>query len=204
MRLMADATSTNFNNLPTGIMRAGYVTGTPDIKWTLQQISTASVTIDQGGDGSPVGIADVRDVEAGAWTMAAAVSLAGWTAPRPTIYTSLDNLPALEQAGWKGDVWVADYTGTQPSSPPAMPAGMTCVAVQYTDQGGGGTYDLSVVFDPIWPEADVIIPGVPGTWLAMPTAFTGSNGDAIYVGYGTDGTVWWAKYSAGAWTAGQL
>ena len=28
---------------------------------------------------------------------------------------------------------------------------MTCVAVQYTNQGGGGTYDLSVVFDPAWP-----------------------------------------------------
>lgn len=201
---MADAISANYASLPPGVMWAGYVTGTPDIQWSAAQLATATVTIDQGADGSPVLTANVRDVETGAWTAAAAVNLAGWTAPRPTIYISLDSLSELEQAGWQGDVWVADYTGTAPDSPPAVPAGMTCVAVQYTDQGGGGTYDLSVVFDPIWPEANVTIPGVPGTWLTFPTAFTGSNGDAIFVGYGTDGTVWWVKYSAGAWTAGQL
>lgn len=135
---------------------AGYVTGTPDIAWTLADFQAAFdagkivVTIDQGGIGSPVPVAQVRDVEAGAWTPAAAVS-APWTAARPTIYISLASLPELEQAGWRGDVWVADWTGTPPASPPPVPAGMTCVAQQYSDQGGGGAYDLSVVFDPAWP-----------------------------------------------------
>lgn len=188
---------------------AGYVTGSPDIVWTpadwAQFGGLVPVTIDQGFTGSPVAAANVRDVEAGAWTAAAAVDLTGWTTARPTIYCSLDVLPQLEQVGWQGDVWVADYTSAAPGSPSAVPAGMTCVAVQWTDQGGGGAYDLSVVFDPTWPvEANVIIPGVPGMWLTYPTAFTSSTGDAYYVGYGIDGTVWWAKFSDGAWTSGQL
>jgi hypothetical protein len=135
-------------------MVAGYVTGTAEIQWTAADwalfAGTATVTIDQGANGSPVPTADVRDVETGAWTVEAAVS-APWDAARPTIYCSLATLPQL--AGWAGDVWVADWTGTPPTSPPAVPAGMTCVAVQYSDQGGGGAYDLSVVFDPAWPTA---------------------------------------------------
>jgi hypothetical protein len=97
--------------------------------------------------------ATVRDVETGAWTPGAAVSEQPWTAVRPTIYCSLDTLPDVAAAGWQGDVWVADYgePPVTPTAPPAVPAGMTCVAVQWSDQGGGGAYDLSVVFDPTWP-----------------------------------------------------
>jgi hypothetical protein len=151
-------------------MVAGYVTGTPDIRWTAADwalFTVPAVTIDQGATGSPVLTADVRDVEAGAWTVAAAVSTAGWTAPRPTIYCSAATLPALQQAGWLGDVWVADWTYSPPGNPYPVPAGMTCVAVQYTDQGGGGAYDLSVVFDPAWPE---------GGTMAAPTTIQNNWG----------------------------
>ena len=160
MRSMGDATHDNVSALVAdrGNLQliAGYVTGTSSIQWTPSDWASfpgrVLVTIDQGAYGSPVAAADVRDVESGAWTAAAAVNRAGWTAARPTIYISLDSLPSLESAGWQGDVWIADYTGTVPSGPPSIPAGMTCVAWQYTDQGGGGAYDLSAVFDPVWPS----------------------------------------------------
>lgn len=159
-RIMGDATHDNVSALAADRgsiqLAAGYVTGTPEIIWTPSDWASFPglplVTIDQGADGSPVAAAMVRDVEPGAWSAAAAVVRTGWTTPRPTIYISLDSLDSLESAGWQGDVWVADYTYTAPSSPPAVPAGMTCVAMQYTDQGGGGAYDLSVVFDPTWPS----------------------------------------------------
>jgi hypothetical protein len=209
-RIMGDAIGVNAAALAAAgtDLAAGYVTGDGSIPWTAADWALFDgrtvVAIDQGAHGSPVATASVRDVEHGAWTAAAAADTTGWTTPRPTIYISLDSLPSLEQAGWRGDVWIADYTGTEPSAPPLMPPGMTCIGVQYTDTGGGGAYDLSVIFDPTWPEACMTIPGIPGTWLALPVAFTSSNGTAFYIGYGTDGTVWSAKFTAGAWTLTQL
>jgi hypothetical protein len=136
-------------------MVAGYVTGTPDIQWTASDFALFAgkvvVTIDQGANGSPVGSANVRDVEAGAWTPAAAVQLAGWTAPRPTIYCNLSTLPAVTGAGWTGDVWLADLTSAPPTSPPPV-GGVNVVAQQYA-LSVAGAYDLSVVFDPAWPSA---------------------------------------------------
>jgi hypothetical protein len=159
-RLMGDATHVNVPQLasaPGLQVAAGYVTGTPDILWTAADwarfAGISQVTIDQGGVGSPVASAVVRDVEAGAWTVANAVNRDRWTASRPTIYCSLSTVPTLASAGWSGDVWVANWTSTPPSSPPATP-GMNCVAVQYTNQGGGGAYDLSIVFDPAWPTGE--------------------------------------------------
>jgi hypothetical protein len=159
-RSMGDAIHANVPALAAAgtDMAAGYVTGSADIMWTAADWALFPqpwVTIDQGYTGSPVATADVRDVEQGAWTVAAAVDTSGWTAPRPTIYCSASVLAGLAQAGWAGDVWVADWTGTPPGEPVAVPAGMTCVAVQYSDQGGGGAYDLSVVFDPTWPANGV-------------------------------------------------
>jgi hypothetical protein len=159
-RIMGDAIH---DNVPALVqagtqMVAGYVTGSLDVLWTPADWAlfpgVPAVTIDQGYTGSPAASANVRDVEQGAWTVAGAVNLTGWTAPRPTIYCSASVLPQLGAAAWQGDVWVADWTGTPPASPPVVPVGMTCVAVQYTDQGGGGLYDLSVVFDPYWPAKE--------------------------------------------------
>ncbi len=158
MRIMGDAIHLNVPKLAVAPvqMAAGYVTGTADIQWTAADwqrfIEIPRVMIDQGYQSPAVTTATVRDVETGAWTPGVAVELANWTAQRPTIYCSASVLPALEQAGWRGDVWVADWTGSPPSSPYPVPSGMTCVAVQYSDQGGGGAYDLSVVFDPVWPS----------------------------------------------------
>jgi hypothetical protein len=185
-RTMGDAIGVNAAVLEEAgtDMVAGYVTGDGDVPWTAEDwgrfFGKVVVTIDQGSHGSPVPPADVRDVEAGAWTVGAAVSRAGWTATRPTIYCSASTLSALEGAGWKGDVWVADWTGTPPAGPYPVPAGMTCVAVQYTDKGGGGAYDLSVVFDPAWPGGTTPAPPVT-SWQEdmmrlLPTLAQGSTG----------------------------
>jgi hypothetical protein len=109
------------------------------------------VTIDQGFTGSPVASANVRDVEAGAWTVANAVNRNGWTAPRPTIYCSLDTVQQVAQAGWQGDLWVADYVASPPAAPPPMPSGIRCVGTQWTDTADSSTIDLSVIFDESWP-----------------------------------------------------
>jgi len=155
--IMGDATHANVAKLvhQNTELNAGYVTGSPTVKWTdndWDQFHPISrVTIDQGFTGSPVASAMVRDVEAGAWTPSDAIATL-WTAPRPTIYCSASTLPQLEAAGWRGDVWVADYVTIIPNAPYPVPAGMRCVAWQWTDLAQGGTVDLSVVFDPYWPQ----------------------------------------------------
>jgi len=152
VRLMGDATHDNVAALAAGswALVGGYVTGSPDIQWTSDDWakfpSVPHVTIDQGFTGSPVATADVRDVETGAWKAAAAADTSNWTAPRPTIYTNQDGLPAVQQAGWTGDVWLA-IVEPQPTVPPVID-GVNIVAVQFKL---GGKFDISVVFDPWWP-----------------------------------------------------
>lgn len=162
-RTMGDAIHDNVAALAAAgpwDMVAGYVTGSPDILWTTADMAQFPgipiVTIDQGFTGSPVATADVRDVENGAWTPTAAVNRAGWTAARPTIYCNESTLPSVLAAGWQGDLWLAIVTSQPPSSPPVV-AGCTVVAVQYA-LSVSGAYDVSVVFDPTWPEVTVTTP----------------------------------------------
>jgi hypothetical protein len=173
-RSMGDAIHLNVAALAAAgtDMVAGYVTGTPDIQWTTADwalfAGKVAVTIDQGFTGSPVDSADVLDVEPGAWTPAGAVAQKPhMTSPRPTVYCSASVVPELDAAGWRGDVWVADWTSTPPLQPYPVPAGMTCVAVQYSDQGGGGAYDVSVVFDDAWPGTAVQPPASNWTEQAV-------------------------------------
>lgn len=160
-REMIDCTHANLPGVLPVIKTLGvplvafYDTGSADIKWTATDLATVNkyaelVPIDQGGAGSPVQWATVRDVEARAWTVAAAVDRAHWLAPRPTIYISFSRLGELVAAGWDGDVWVADWVSFLPPGPPVAPAGakFKIVAWQFRNHG---TYDSSVVFDPAWP-----------------------------------------------------
>ena len=154
VRLMGDATHDNVAALAknTWALVGGYDTGTPDIQWVpadWQQFpDIPHVDIDQGFTGSPVASSNVRDVERGAWSVADAVNLNGWTAPRPTIYCNQSTLPAVINAGWTGDVWLAKVE-TEPTLPPVID-GVNVVAVQF-DLGVKGEYDMSAVFDPYWP-----------------------------------------------------
>lgn len=137
-------------------MVLGYVTGTPDIRWTPEDWNrfpeSRRVTIDQGGEGSPVLGAVVRDVETGAWQpKEAAVDRTGWNVPRPTIYCNENTLPRILAAGWKGDLWLAIPSAAPPATPPGVP-GCRVVAVQYRFESA---YDESVIFDDSWPEREV-------------------------------------------------
>lgn len=150
-----DAIHDNVASIPTvADVVMGYVTGSPDIKWTSADFGrfphSRIVTIDQGFTGSPVLWATVRDVEVGAWDARAAVlDTAGWDVPRPTIYCNMDTLPDILAAGWKRDLWLAIPSNSAPSEPPIVAEG-NVVAIQWRFTG---QFDESVVFDPDWPDA---------------------------------------------------
>lgn len=153
-RIMVDATHFNVRSLklayPDPPLVAGYLTGSSNIQWDAADWAywpdSMHVSIDQGGIGSPMRSPIVRDVESGAWSVGAAVNRNGWITERPTIYCSRSNLPLLVNAGWRGDVWLAD-PGYPYTNPPEYP-GINVVAVQHTYTT---TYDVSTVFDDTWP-----------------------------------------------------
>jgi len=168
-RWMINGTHANMqairNAIASGEMLGYYVTGTPGIRATISDLATFTghvrVSIDQGGPGSPVPTATVRDVESGAWTVASAVQTHNWTAKRPTIYCSLDTVPEVQAAGWRGDLWLA-IPGYTPSTPPTV-KGCTVVAVQRTFDP---EYELSSVYDDSWPydaPKTAVAPGISVT-----------------------------------------
>lgn len=167
IRVMWDAISANIGSIPSNAaMVAGYDTGTPDIVWGPHDWTmfpdASHVHIDQGGIGSPVPAATVRDVESGAWTPEAAVTdVSHWHTLRPTIYCNESTLPRVLAAGWKGDLWLAIPSSSEPASPPEV-KDCTVVAVQWRF---AGEYDQSVVFDQYWPNRP---PADPGVMYAAP------------------------------------
>lgn len=134
-----------------GDMVALYVTGSPDIRATAGDIALFNghqiTTIDQGFTGSPVKTATVRDVERGAWTLHDAIN-EPWEAERKTLYLSRSLIPSAQEAGWHGDVWLAEWEA-MPTIAPHF-TGLTVVAQQWANLG---PYDLSVVWDTTWPKA---------------------------------------------------
>lgn len=160
-RFMVDTTHNGFQGSRTAISHAQlvalYGTGTPDIKATPEDIaeipaSMTLVTIDQGGPGSPIPHATVRDVESGAWTVADAVKTEGWEPEHGnerTIYCSVSKLDALITEGWTGKVWIAAPEGDFPV--PYHHAGIDIAVQQYLMDQEGGLYDVSQVFDANWP-----------------------------------------------------
>jgi hypothetical protein len=163
-----DATHQNVLSIPHDArVVMGYDTGTQDIRWTpndwSQFRSARPVHVDQGGLGSPVLTATVRDVETGAWSPESAVrDVTGWHPERPTIYCNRDTLPRVLAAGWKGDLWLAIPSGIRPTVAPVV-KGCTVVAVQFDF---AGAFDRSVVFDDTWPRK---VPPVTGTQFPAPS-----------------------------------
>lgn len=153
-----DATHINVAQIPANARVVfGYDTGTPDIKWTggnyARFVSARKVHIDQGGLGSPVLTAHMRDVEPNAWSPESAVTeTRGWNPPRPTIYCDRYDLPRVLAAGWHGDLALAIPSDLPPEKPPLV-AGCTVVAVQWKFEAG---MDLWVVFDDTWPERNIM------------------------------------------------
>jgi hypothetical protein len=163
-RKMGDAIHLNVSVLAgvSGLqVVAGYVTGSADIVWTAADWAMfpgiPHVEIDQGYTGAPVYSATVQDVETGAWTPA---SVPNWqaqcTAARPTVYCNQSTLPAVLATGWRGNLWLA-IPGWQPGNALPSAPGCTVVAVQ-NQLDVANAYDLSVVLDSTWPEADMTTP----------------------------------------------
>lgn len=163
-RLMIDVTHANARKVateePTPALIALYRTGSADIEDTKADAAlwphATQVWIDQGGNGSPVPTADVRDVEPGAWSAHDAVHNLNWTADRKTIYCDRSDLSAVIAEGWTGDVWLAwpGFAGTvAPSFPPVH-----IVAVQNVFLAD---HDRSIVFDAAWPLKEPVTPPPP-------------------------------------------
>lgn len=163
----ADATSVHVADLPHGIQHAGYVTGGPGIPWTVAQFDAdpRAVRIDQspastGWDAT----ADIDDYENGAVTLAelaprAKLRQAAFNQGtrhgqrRPGVYASEANLTAVVNALTGGGVrsgvglWVAHWGLTEAEAQALVAdAGgpFPVIGVQYSNQGGGGTYDIDV------------------------------------------------------------
>lgn len=159
MRIMYDCIHDNVYAVK-GVVKPGdlvalYDTGSPDIRETAADLVKFTghqvILIDQGFTGSPQPMANVRDVEPGAWIAAEAVRNRPWSPSggRPTIYCDRNDLAYVKAAGWTGDVWLA-APGPMPTSRVIDPQ-VNIVAVQFGFNQDGGRYDVSVVFDGNWP-----------------------------------------------------
>jgi hypothetical protein len=203
-RLMGDATHDNVNTLAgvSGLqLVAGYVTGSPDVRWTESDFARfpgiPHVEIDQGFTGAPVYSATVQDVEAGAWSPN---SVPNWqahcTAPRPTVYCNQSTLPAVLATGWRGNLWLA-VPGWREGQALPSPPGCTIVAVQ-NQLDVHTAYDLSTVLDPTWPS----LAPVPAPEAEMIATAAYSDGRLFAALTGTDNNVYATEQSSpgSGWT----
>jgi hypothetical protein len=188
--LAYDVTAADYPSVPAG-QRCGYTTGSGDIVWTAPMWATnpGAVRIDQDVAASD-GTADILDVEGGAatfadcpgWVKRARASFAVNTRPgqrQPAIYFSASNAAnvanALLAGGVTGDVglWIADWNLSEAAAIVAvtLAAGpFPIVGIQFSDLGGGGSYDLDV-FSQQWLAKQS---GVVGN-----TVVEGSSGPAV-------------------------
>lgn len=116
------------------------------------------------------------------------------------VYSDLSVLPSLGAVANR-PLWVSWPNATPPVASQLSPWGtwtfwQNGISGTDTDQYNGDAAELAA-----WLGGTVTIPGVPATWLSMPVPFAWANGDSGFIGYGTDGNVWMAKYSSGAWTS---
>jgi hypothetical protein len=138
-------------SLPLPDVMFWYGTGSNGIPWNESEKTlfpaSIMVEIDQGGNGSPIMTAVVRDVESQAWPPGTAVNLAGWDVPRPTIYCARDSIPSVLADGWEGDIWLA-WPGWNGEPLPDV-GKCTIIGVQDVF---AGQYDHTMLLDPTWPN----------------------------------------------------
>lgn len=143
---------------PNAAMVAGYINGSyawTQADWDLfPHAVRVQITVTASADAG-----DVLDVESGDATPG---QTAGWIQRRkasgyyrPSIYCSLDVVPAVRQGtgayilGRDYDIWVADWTGSPHEVTAVGLPRATCSATQYENTAN---YDLSVVYDAGWPH----------------------------------------------------
>lgn len=161
-----DATQSNLVHAPSVGQPGGYITGTPDIQWTTtsQKSHPGFVQIDQSPTLSSIApLADFYDLENGAVTLAEIAQLvkmgqaAFHAATRPGqrwpgVYCSASQVTSVVNALVAGGVATCplgvarfDNNHTLAVSDVANASGpYPIVWRQYSDQGGGGTFDLDV------------------------------------------------------------
>jgi hypothetical protein len=168
---------------PHAAMVAGYING--GFAWTQAEWNlfpdANHVTISTTAGANE---GDVLDVESGD---ASPDQTAGWIAMRkaaglyrPTIYCSLDVIPAV-RAGTGSyvldkdyDIWVANYTG--------VPHEVTgCAATQYESTAN---YDISIVYDTAWPHRKAPAPAPPTQLGAPPGLSVTLHGQVADFGWG--------------------
>lgn len=220
-----DATGKNVAHLPAGAHVAGYVTGSGEVPWTASQFAAhpGAVRIAQSPtlvvDESPS--PDVLDFENSAATLA---DIAPWVlfeqaafkAVRrpgqrwPAVYCSRSNVHQVVNALVAGGVTscplaIADFNNdkAQAVSEVSGTSGpFPVIWRQYSNQGGGGTYDLGIVSVP-WlanvSKAASITPQVPPgqwlnpgawTWKVVTIEGTGLDGQAHQFDYDTTTGRW--------------
>lgn len=218
-----DATHENIGHLPAGQHAAGYMTGSGGVPWTTADFAAhpGAVRIDQ----SPLitstdETADVFDLEGGAVTLAEIARLVkdGQAAFRavtrlgqrwPAVYCSRSNVHNVANALVAGGVTscplaIADFNQGKAEAITEVSTASGPYPVvwrQYSDQGGGGTFDLGIVSIPWLAAVNVkpIVPQVPpGQWLD-PNTWTWHTVSEI--GTGLDGLTHQFDYitATGAW-----
>lgn len=189
-RTMYDGIGTDAATIAS-LARAGdlvltYVDGSIS-RWSAAELALIPAGVELVTCTATGGEADVVDCEAGdvpasrleAWIEAR--KAAGYF--RPTVYTSLSNVPAVRQGTGKWvlgkdyDLIVADYDNVPASVYPAS------VGTQYRTSAG---YDVSAIFDDQWPHRTATSPppktasgGRMYTWPAGTVLRKGSKGDAV-------------------------
>lgn len=166
-----DATHGNVGALPRGAQVAGDTTGSGGIAWSAADWAAhpGAVRIDQDYRASD-STADVLDVENGAatpaecpgWYLSALASYTAAARPgqrHPAVYCNLSTLSAVANAFVAAGItsgpglWLANWNVGEAGAAALVTYGSVTpypvIGVQYSDQGGGGAYDLSV-FSTAW------------------------------------------------------
>jgi peptidoglycan hydrolase-like protein with peptidoglycan-binding domain len=195
-----DAISANVSRLPRGVQAAGYSTGSGDVPWSAADKAAHPgwVQIDQSPAVTALDEeADVLDVEYGAatcadvpgWAKAAAANFASGKRPgqrAPALYVNLSNVTSavneLVSAKITGGVslWLANWNLTQAEAAAVVTLASgpwPVIGVQYSNQGGGGSYDMSV-FSKSWLQAvsgSPVPPVIPVPAAAPPFPWPAGN-----------------------------
>jgi hypothetical protein len=225
-----DATHANLPQVPNSAgQAAGYISGSPDIAWTLADFKRfpKAIRIDQAAFAAEIDkTADIFDYENGAVNdsilatviKGAQVNYRSRTMPgqrNPGVYCSRGNVTHVVNTLIAGGIsacplWVADWNNNsgQAAAEIAYSGGpFPIIGRQYSDQGGGGTYDLDV-FSQAWldtvsggkdPAPTSVTPqSPPGQWN-NPNAWSWKG--VSITGLGLDGQVYVFIYdlTSGNW-----
>jgi hypothetical protein len=228
-----DATGSNLHLVPPGAGKygGGYLTGSGGIAWSNAQKAQypEAVMYDQSPEITAMDVTcDAFDLEKGAVTTAEIAQCISESREAfdncvrigqrwPAVYCSWDSKTEVVDALIAGKIdscplILADYSFTQGNAIDQIvnaSGPFPVVGFQYSDKGGGGSYDLAVYSldwlnkrsamstptptpTPKPTETSFSIPGIPGDWKAgspLVIAGFGPEGESLWLVTTTDGKV---------------